>query len=301
MAAFFQTLGERISVFFSVIFSAFAGIRFADILDIAILAFVVYKALEFFRETRAKPLIKGIIILAFFWVIATWWNMVSVKWLMAKIFDYAIIAIAIIFQPELRRALERMGRSNLGLFDRSGSNAEEIDECINRVSAAAVNMQERKIGALIVFERNTPLGEIIDTGTVVNAEVATPLIGNIFFPNSPLHDGAMIIRGNRIYAAGCILPLTAREDLSEQLGTRHRAAVGMSENSDAVVLVVSEETGTISIAEGGTLTRDFNGTTLRGALKALLYEQEETKNTGIISKFRGFITRLREKRKPKEE
>ncbi len=292
MAAFFQQLGEAFYTFFNVIWAALSGIRPQDVLDIAVVAYVIYKAIELFRETRAKQLIKGIIILSFVWVIALWWDLVSIKWLMVKVFDYAIIAVAIIFQPELRRALERMGRSKLGMFGRStDSDREEVLQCIDAVSKAAQSMQEQRIGALIVFERTTPLGEIINTGTVIDAQVTSPLIGNVFFPKSPLHDGAMVIRDNRVYAAGCILPLTARADLNQQLGTRHRAAVGMSENSDAVVLVVSEETGNISIAENGTLTRDYNGITLREALKELLLSKEENEKKGRLAAIKESIVR----------
>lgn len=301
MAAFFGNIWENILTFFKMIFAAFADIRFVDILDIALVSFIIYKALRFFRETRAKPLIKGILLLFFIWLIALWWDMVSMKWLMSKVFDYAIIAVAIVFQPELRRALERMGGSKIGLFGRGGSLGEEDTlRLIETVSSAAQTMQQQKVGALIVFERSTPLGEIIATGTVVDAAPTEPLICNIFYPKSPLHDGAMIIRGNRVHAAGCILPLTAGTDLSRQLGTRHRAAVGMSENSDAAVLVVSEETGAISIAENGTLTQNYSGPGLRAALRSLLVEEEEIKNTGIIAKVKRFFARKKDGRRGEE-
>lgn len=296
MAAFFQKFGEAFYTFLNVIWSALSGIRPQDILDIAVVAYVIYKAIELFRETRAKQLIKGIIILSFVWLIAVWWDLVSIKWLMVKVLDYGIIAVAIIFQPELRRALERMGRSKLGTFSRNNdTDRESVLQCIGAVCKAAQSMQEQRIGALMVFERTTPLGEIINTGTVVDAEASTPLIGNIFYPKSPLHDGAMVIRQNRVYAAGCILPLTARVDLNKQLGTRHRAAVGISENSDAVVVVVSEETGNISIAENGTLTRDYNAITLREALKTLLLPKEENEKKGPLAALKESITRRAKK------
>lgn len=292
MATFFAGLGEGIQTVFNVILAALMGVRPADILDIAVVAYVVYKGIELFRETRAKQLIRGIILLFLVWIIATWWDLVSIKWLLVKLFDYAIIAVAIIFQPELRRALERMGRSKIGLLGKgSDSGREETLKCIDAVSKAVQNMQEQKIGALIVFERTTPLGEIINTGTVLDAETTMPLVDNVFFPKSPLHDGAMIIRENRVHAAGCILPLTSRADLSHQLGTRHRAAVGMSENSDAVVLVVSEETGNISIAENGTLTRNYNTITLREALKTLLLEEESKDKKSIFTNIKDSIAK----------
>lgn len=284
MASFFQGLGEAFYTFFNMVISALSGIRWEDILDIAVVSYVIYKAIELFRETRAKQLIKGIVVLFLVWVLALWLDLVSIKWLLIKVFDYAIVALAIIFQPELRRALERMGRSQFGMFGRNPEgDREDMLRSIDAVCKAAQNMQEQKIGALIVFERTTPLGEIINTGTLMDAEASMPLIDNVFFPKSPLHDGAMVIRDGRVYAAGCILPLTAQADLSHQLGTRHRAAVGMSENSDAIVLAISEETGIISIAENGKLTRNYNPITLREALNSMLLDSEQKEKTGYFS------------------
>jgi diadenylate cyclase len=208
-----------------------------------------------------------LLILFVVYVIANWWELKTVKWLLSKIMDAAIVAAAVIFQPELRRILERVGRTNFSrgqFFEKD--EGQSITECIDSVSKAAAIMQEKKIGALIVFERTTQLGEIINTGTIIDAEASVSMINNVFFPKSPLHDGAMIIRGGRLYAAGCILPLTQREDLSLQLGTRHRAAIGMSESSDAIVIVVSEETGIISVAIDCSLTRGLTPKSLRSLL-----------------------------------
>ena len=167
------------------------------------------------------------------------------------------------------------------LMSNGGLQNEPISNCIDKVSRAASSMQENKIGALIVFERSTQLGEIVDTGTVIDAKPSMQMIQNIFFPKSPLHDGALIIRDGRLYAGGCILPLTQREDISSQLGTRHRAAIGMTENSDAVVLVVSEETGTISIVVNGVITRDYNAMSAAEKLKEYLLQPESRKNSGF--------------------
>lgn len=291
MAGFFSELGQNIYTVFNMIIAAFAGVRLADILDIAVVAYVIYKAIQLFRETRALVLIKGIIILFIVWVLAFWWDLVSIKWLLVKVFDYAIIAFAIIFQPELRNALEHVGRSRFEIFGREAETDRTAAlGCLSEVCKAAQSMQEQKIGALIVFERTTPLGDIAGTGTVVDAAITSSLVGNIFFPKSPLHDGGMIIRNSRVYAAGCILPLTKRADLSQHLGTRHRAAVGMSENSDAVVVVVSEETGNISIAVNGELTGNYNGATLYAALVSYLIPDKDTENRGYLKNIKNRVT-----------
>lgn len=297
MAEFFKTAFDLIAGFFTQIFMAFADIGLADLIDIAVVAYVIYKAIGFFKETRARVLVKGLLLLFIVWVLAQWLNLISIRWLLVKFFDYAIIAVAIIFQPELRHALERVGHSGLGKLGRGRDSAvnAERKKAIDGVCRACASMQEQKIGALIVFERSTPLGEIIASGTEVDAAVSEELVGNIFFPKSPLHDGGMIIRESRIVAAGCILPLTSNNELSKQLGTRHRAAVGMSEASDSVVVVVSEETGTISVCVNGTITRDFTSITLRERLYNDILEPEENKAPGF---FRRLIGRFK---KPKEE
>ncbi|MBQ0110787.1 MAG: diadenylate cyclase CdaA, partial [Oscillospiraceae bacterium] len=227
---------------------------------------IIYKCIVFFRETRATQLVKGLLILLVIWVLAQWLNLVTMKWLLFKVFDSFLVIAVILFQPELRRALEGVGRSRISPFSRQKEDSQVLEKCISSVSHAAGSMQEQKVGALIVFERNTLLGEIIDTGKTVDAQTSSLLINNIFFPNSPLHDGAVIIRSGRIAAAGCILPLVQDDKLNSSLGTRHRAAIGISEISDAVVVVVSEETGTVSVVENGTITRGYNNVTLYAEL-----------------------------------
>lgn len=276
MSSFFSQVFDFLYTLWNEITAVILNIRLFDVLDILIIAFVIYKGIELIRETRAQQLLKGIVILFVVWLLAQWLDMKSLKWLMVKVVDSAILALAIIFQPELRRALEHVGRSNFGSLA-IGQSAEELREvwlqCIDSLCKACQTMQEQNIGALIVVEKATLLGEIIDTGTVVDASASASLISNIFFPKSPLHDGAMIIRAGKVYAAGCILPLTSHSELNRELGTRHRAAIGMSENSDAIVIVVSEETGIISVAENGKLTRDYNTITLRERLKESIIKE----------------------------
>lgn len=258
------------------------SIRVLDVVDILIIAWLIYKALVFLRETRAGQLAKGIIFLVLLYLFAKLAKLAVLDWVLSSIVDSALIAVAIIFQPEIRRILERMGQTRLSssrLFD---SDTQNIYSGIDNIAKAAGQMQDDKIGALIVFEKKTQLGEIINTGTVIDAEPTVPLIKNVFFPKSPLHDGAVIVRNGRIYAAGCILPLTASENISSDLGTRHRAAIGMSENSDAMVLVVSEETGAISIACNGQIKRNLNSVMAGIELKKYLVDSDVEKKDSVI-------------------
>lgn len=282
MSQFFDSLGD----FFVQVFFALKNIRIFDIIDILVVAFVIYKCVDFFRRSRAGQLLKGILIIIVVFIVAQWLDLVSIKWLLNKFIDSVIIVMAIIFQPELRKALEKVGRNQIGQINRGYvDDRESTLRCIDSVCKACATMQEQKIGALIVFERSTLLGEISDTGTAVDAEASSQLISNIFFPKSPLHDGAMLLRDGRVLSAGCILPLTASDRLNSNLGTRHRAAIGMSENSDAAVVVVSEETGTISVAVNGELKRNFNSITLRDELMSLMFvDDENNEKTGLFGK-----------------
>ena len=255
-----------------------SGIRIQDLIDIAVITFLIYKCIGFFRQTRAGQLIKGLFLLLAMAIIAQWFDLVMLKWLMAKVMDSILIIAVIIFHPEIRRALEHVGTSGFGNLGKSGMSIEDerIAAQIESASKAAGLMQEQKCGALMVFERTTQLGEIISTGTIIKAASSSALICNIFYPKSPLHDGAVILREGKIHAAGCILPLTQNSELNQSLGTRHRAAIGMSENSDAVVVVVSEETGTISVAVNGELKRGFDAITLQTELTSLLLSHANT-------------------------
>ena len=275
-----QVVWDSIKSFWELIVYIVTNIRIVDILDILVIAFLIYKCIGFFRQNRGGQLAKGILIILAVAGIAALFDMVSVNWLMQRVFDSVLIAAVIIFQPEIRRALEHMGTSKLGKFgiasELDGENTQ-LARTIDAVSKAAGSMQEAKCGALIVFERTTQLGDIISTGTLVDAASSPALITNIFFPKSPLHDGAMILKDGKVHAAGCILPLSQNQELNKALGTRHRAALGMSENSDAVVVVVSEETGTISVAVNGELRRGFDTITLHTELTDLLVEKASEK------------------------
>ncbi len=270
MGSFFSSLAGV----FEQVFFALKNIRVFDIIDILVIAFVIYKCVDFFKKSRAGQLMKGVFMLLIIFLLAQWLDLVTLKWLLNKLIDSAIVVVAIIFQPELRRVLERVGRGQLGGSRVINDESENLLHCIDAVCKSCASMQEQKIGALIVFERSTLLSEIADTGTLIDAEASTQLISNVFFPKSPLHDGALLLREGRLLSAGCILPLTSNENINSSLGTRHRAAIGLSENSDAAVVVVSEETGTISVAVNGEIKRNYNMITLREELNRLLFVDE---------------------------
>ena len=292
---------DALYAFWNQILYAIQNFRIFDLLDIIIIAWLIYKAIGFLRETRAGQLVKGIAILLFVYAFADLFELSVLQWVLSTVVDSAIIAVAIIFQPELRRILERVGQTKISYNQSMDEETEKVYNCIDSVCKAARTMQENKIGALIVFERNTQLGEIINTGTVIDAETSVSMVNNVFFPKSPLHDGAMVIRNGRIHAAGCILPLTQSQAFSSALGTRHRAAIGMTENSDAVVLVVSEETGNISIVCNGEIIRNYNSVTAAADLRTKLIDSElERKDNKVISVFKKLFPFL-DKNKKKDE
>ena len=245
-------------------------VRFADIIDIGIVAFIVYQAIRLVRETRAGQLIKGIFVLVIMLQLSSWFGLNTMQYILQNTMQLGFFALLIIFQPELRNGLERMGRGTVGKLFSLKSGEESVDITINEVVRAVDAMAKTKTGALICIERITKLGDIIKTGTPINGAVSAELLVNIFVPNTPLHDGAVIVGANKILAAACFLPLTPNNDLSKELGTRHRAAIGLSEISDAVVVVVSEETGKISIALNGGLTRNLTIDSLKKALEKTL-------------------------------
>lgn len=244
---------------------------FSSLLDIVCVALVVYALIRLIRDSRAEQLLKGILLLAVAFLLANVLHLMTLHYLLSLLFDNALILIVVIFQPEIRRALEQAGSSRFGFLRTLSSGNEQLvkqwKKAISATCTAAAVFQEQRTGALIVFERETKLGDIVASGTIVDADPSPELIGNIFFKNTPLHDGAMIMREGRVYAAGCILPLTDLQ-IGTSMGTRHRAAVGMSENSDAIIVVVSEETGTISIASSGTLRRNFSPEELKSELES---------------------------------
>ena len=242
-----------------------------DVIDIVIVAFLVYHLIRFVRNTSAERLLKGVVILLAAQLIASRAYLNTISFVLEKTFYYGVIALLIVFQPELRRLLEQIGMGHVTrLLVRRENGQTEIDYAITQTVLACESMSWSRTGALMVFERMERLGEITKTGTRIDAEPSAELIKNIFYPKSPLHDGAMVLRDGRIHSAGCVLPLSKNLSLSRDLGTRHRSAVGMSEASDAVVVVVSEETGTISVAIGGMLKRELDTETLRKILEAEL-------------------------------
>ena len=263
-----------------------------DALDVAIMTVLLYGVIKLVRETRAGQLVKGIILLIALFMISHYLELTMLNAMLQAFLQYAFLVLIILFQPEIRKALEQVGQSKVGrsLVNAVGGREKEstrlqVRRAIDGVGEAAALLQQMRMGALIVFERQTKLGEIAATGTIVEADPSAQLIANIFFNKAPLHDGAMILRDGRVYAAGCILPLTSNLSVSSELGTRHRAALGMSENSDAVVVVVSEETGQISVAVSGRLRRDFDRKGLEEYLETnLLGSTEHSGGKSILER-----------------
>lgn len=263
---------ETLKQFFSNMSTTIKDIGMIDIIDILCLAVFLYFIAKFIVERRAGKLALGVVLLLVFALICEFVGMHAMQFLLKNIFQLGFLMLVILFQPELRSALEKVGNEpirGLRSFGEQRSNVQ-IMTTVDQVCSAVADLSQTKTGALIVFERFTKLGDRILTGTVINAEPNSFLIKNIFFNKAPLHDGAMIIRDNRLYAAGCLLPLSENLDIIQDLGTRHRAAIGLSENSDAVVVVVSEETGTVSLAYEGKLERGFTEITLKKRLVGFL-------------------------------
>lgn len=267
-------------------------IKVTDIIDILIVAVLIYQLLKMLRETRAIQLVKGIAFLFLLMQVSAWMNFTAINYFLKNIMQVGLFSVVVIFQPELRSLLERMGRSKVGkLIDFSSQSRvdDDVEKIADELVRACINMADQKVGALIVLERETRLGDIINSGTVIDAHISSALLENIFVPKTPLHDGAVIIRDDKIHTAGCLLPLTANNNLSRELGTRHRAAIGMSEVSDAVIVVVSEETGKISIAINGSLTRNFNEKTLKNAVKRALLSEKRNSEQAKNKLFRGVL------------
>lgn len=252
----------------------FSNIGVKDIVDMAIVAYVFYKLFMLIRETRAEQLIKGILVLLVATQISEWLQLHVINWILRNTIQVGVIALLIVFQPELRRALEYIGRTKFLTKSIVDIEDEEIKMTAEEITEAVASLSRQKIGALIVIERETGLNEVIETGTSINGQISRGLLINIFIPNTPLHDGAVLIRKTEILAAGCLLPLTENQNLSKELGTRHRAAIGITERSDALVVVVSEETGAISIAENGKLQRFLDAETLRQSLLSAFKSEE---------------------------
>lgn len=256
-----------------------SGVALTDILDILIVAFVIYKILEFIRESRAEQLVKGILFIIFTMLVSDALHLYTLNWILNSAMTLGAFAIVIIFQPELRNGLEHMGRGRWfrSLIKVDSNQAKKI---IENVVQAIKCASEKKTGELIVLEQRTPLTNISQTGTFLNADISAEIIGNIFYEGAPLHDGAVIIRGDKIYAAACVLPLTENKNLPSELGTRHRAGIGISEISDAFVLIVSEETGRISIAREGKIRRNVSYKTVERELRIEYgLDEDDDKNT----------------------
>jgi diadenylate cyclase len=243
--------------------------RIQDYVDILIIAYVVYRLFVWIRGTRAVQLIKGIIVLIGAMLLAEYFKLYTIRWILANLQTMLLVALPVVFQPELRRALEQIGRGRFFSQSLSSLPEEDMSKVIQEIIKAVKVLARNKIGALIVIERETGLNDYVESGIRINGILSSEFLINIFIPNTPLHDGAVIVRGDRVLAAGCFLPLTDSQDLSTELGTRHRAAIGITENSDAVVVVVSEETGILSLANDGKLTRYLDETTLKEMLVEL--------------------------------
>ena len=267
--------------FFHYLLSIIKTIQIRDIIDIIAIALIIFALFKFIRETRAVQLLKGFFVLLVIYIVSSVFGFVMLSSLLRAFFEASVVIVAIIFQPEIRKALEQMGRNDtwskyIKIFSRHGKTDEwkkAVRKSIIDSADTAALFSHSKTGALVVFERETMLSDIASTGTIIEAETSVALLGNIFFNKAPLHDGASIIRDGKLFAAGCILPLTDNKNVDINLGTRHRAALGISEQSDAVVLVVSEETGTISLAIDGILLRDFSRDSLVAKLEELLLDE----------------------------
>jgi len=270
---------------FNKFFQLIYRISINDVVDILIVAYLFYKILRFIKDTRAEQLFKGVIILLVATQVSGMLKLHTLYWILVKILEAGFILPFIIFQPELRAGLEHLGRNtNLFRFGTQAKSAYElnVEKVISEMLGAVYDMAGRKIGALLVLEGKTKLNEIVETGTEIDAKITKQILCNIFIPNTPLHDGAVIIRDGKIKSAACFLPLTQRKDLSKDLGTRHRAGIGVSEISDSLTLIVSEETGHVSIARAGKIYRDVSKERLANILKNFYKNNSEEKGLGLV-------------------
>ena len=281
---------DQFSAFF---WNVFNRPQLKDWLDILIVAFLIYQLFMLTRETRASQVLKGFGMLIVISWISSFLGLVALNWLLLGIVNNGSLVLLILFQPELRRALERIGRG--AKVDRFLDSADESTRIITEVTQSLMSLSRRRIGALLVFEQKTGLKDYIDTGTTIDSLISGPLIINIFEPNTPLHDGAVIIRGDRILAAACVLGLSEQSNLSRDLGTRHRAGLGVTESTDAIVLIVSEETGIISMAQGGKLTRHLDADGISRVLSGL-YKQEKMSLNQVIEYVRSKVEAWRSRK-----
>lgn len=272
------------------------NIKVKDVVDILIVALLFYKGFSLIRETRAEQLVKGLISIFIVAQLSEWQKLYTLNWILDNMLSVGVIAVLVVFQPELRRGLEYFGRANVFGSSLAEVRGDKINEVVDELVEACASLSRQKIGALLVLERKTGLNEVIETGTKIDGAVSSGLLINIFIPNTPLHDGAVVIKDDIIKAAACFLPLTENKNLNKELGTRHRAALGISERSDCLAIIVSEETGAISIAEKGEIRRHLDSQTLKSAIM-LMYEQKDGVYHSLIDRWR----RKNDDEKSKEE
>lgn len=258
-------------------------ITISDIIDIAIIAYIAYRMLLLVRHSRGAQVAKAIVLLLAALVLSNAFRLNVVNFILSKTVELGLLALVVVFQPEIRRFLEQVGSSRLGDMFSKEEIPSEIEDAIGQTVAAYTALSRDKVGALMVFERKTPLDDIIKTGTVLDCSVSSELLKNLFWNKAPLHDGAVIVRNGRIVGAGCVLPLSGNTNLSKDLGMRHRAGIGMSENSDAVVAIVSEETGSISVAVNGMLKRHLAPETLERLMENELMPEQEPAKPSVLS------------------
>lgn len=288
----FGTIADRIAEYLKTSTVYITTMDIYDYFEIIILAFLMYYILVWVKATRAWLLLRGLIVILVFLLLAFVMDMSTIKWLARNVLSFAVVALIVVLQPELRRALENLGRRNFlpsMIFSDASHREQEIfsEKTINEITKACVEMGRAKTGALIVIEQKESLKEYERTGIDLDAIVSSQLLVNIFEHNTPLHDGAVIIRGNRVTSATCYLPLTDNQDFSKELGTRHRAGVGVSEVTDSLIVIVSEETGKISVAYNGALERSLNAEQLKERLQVVLNNRSPEENAGTRRRWIG--------------
>ena len=262
----------------NIVINSIKNISVASIMDIIVVTYIFYKGYMLIKETRAEQLLKGILLIVFLIPISSMFHLTMLNWILTKTITIGVLSLIIIFQPEIRRALEHLGSTTFSdkLFTQ---DEEKLSKTIGEIANAVENLSNAKTGALIIIEQLTGLEDIAASGTKLDAEVSAALLENIFVVNTPLHDGATIIRNDRIVSSACILPLTSNQNINKKLGTRHRAAIGISENSDALIIIVSEETGIISLAANGNLTRNYDNEKLKNILLRIIKKRNSKKTT----------------------
>ena len=275
-----SSLGESIQ---TMVWNVFHRPGLSDIFDILLVAIVIYELIMLTRQTRGSAVLKGLVLLLLIVGVSDLLGLTALNWMLMTIVNNGVVVLVILFQPELRKALEQMGRSMMMRDKKRSDDSDENGRIITEIIQCLVNLSRRRVGALIVFEQKTGLQDVIETGISIDSQISSALLENIFEPNTPLHDGAVVIRGSRVMAAACILTLTEGQGISHELGTRHRAAIGVSETTDAVVLIVSEETGIISMAKGGRLTRHLDPKSLREILEGM-YDQPRSGLLALLTR-----------------